>query len=374
MKSIISKAPMKIGILGGTFDPIHTTHVSMAKHAKQQLNLDQVWFIPVNVPPHKYREQLTSSEHRLAMLRLALADEPTFLIQDLELQRKTVSYTYETIQQLRDQYPNTEFYFLIGADNVEGLSRWKELEYLLSEVHFVAFKRTGHTIESKYPIILLDWEEQVMSSTAARQLGGYQYLDERVVRYMLEYRLYGLTAIHMLVAKNMPYKRFIHTMGVVETAITLARQHGLNELQCHAAALLHDYAKAMPKYQLQVMMEQYFPNEPFIPQVAHAFVGSHIIQTELLVTDTVVIDAVKYHTTGHPNMDEIAMCIFVADYIEPNRNFAGVEQARELAKTDIKLAAYYAVVKTNNHLRNQGLTIHHDSQALEEMLEKAIRK
>ncbi|MGL6008855.1 MAG: nicotinate-nucleotide adenylyltransferase, partial [Culicoidibacterales bacterium] len=322
---------MKIGLFGGTFDPIHNAHRAMAQTALVELGLAEVWFIPVYSPPHKEREQLTSSKHRVNMIELAIADESKFRVNSIELLRARVSYTFETIQQLREQYPDAEFYFLIGADNVEILPSWKNFTYLLSEVTFVAFQRPDYQLACAYPLTILPMPELAVSSTSIRQFGNYAALDERVLEYMLQQRLYGLTAIHELVFQKMSYHRFVHTMGVVETASKLAKQYGLHERRCLVAALLHDYAKAMSKQELRAYMECYFPNEPFIAPVAHAFVGSIVIQEQLCITDQVVIEAVRYHTTGHPQMDELAKCIFIADYIEPNREFPGVQEARSKA-------------------------------------------
>ncbi|MGL4973545.1 MAG: nicotinate-nucleotide adenylyltransferase [Culicoidibacterales bacterium] len=355
---------MKIGLFGGTFDPIHAAHVAMAKTAQAALDLDCVWFIPVYSPPHKEREGLTASEHRVKMIELAISGDSTFSVNPIELQRAKTSYTYETIQQLRAMNPEAEFYFLLGADNVEILASWKNLAYLLSEVTFVAFQRPEYELESQYPLIILPMPELAVSSTAIRQFQHYNQLNQQVLEYMLHHRLYGLTAIHELVYQQMNYRRFIHTMGVVEAAIKLARRYSLNERKCHVAALLHDYAKAMPEKQLQAMMTRYFPTEPFIAPIAHAFVGSIVIQEQLCMTDSAVIEAVRYHTTGHPDMDEIAKCIFIADYIEPNRRFPGVETARLKAFESLDAGVDYAITQTNAYLRAHGKTVHPDSIAL----------
>lgn len=355
---------MKIGLFGGTFDPIHNGHLAMAKTAQEQLQLDSVWFIPVYTPPHKEREGLTSGAHRLKMIEQAIADEPKFNVNKIELLRERTSYTYETVQQLRHQYPEAEFYFLVGADNVSGLRSWKKIAYLLTEVTFVAFARSSHERVSDYPLVWLEMPAQAVSSTAIRNFQDYAYLHPRVLHYMLKHHLYGLTVIHEFVFQKMTYQRFVHTMGVVETAVSLARQHGLNQRQCHVAALLHDYAKAASKAELHEYMQHHFPDEPFIGPIAHAYVGSITIQEDLCITDQEVIDAVRYHTTGHPDMGAIAKCIFIADYIEPNRQFPGVEQAREIAFADLEAGLRHALEQTNRYLQAQGKTVHPDSQAL----------
>lgn len=359
---------MKIGLFGGTFDPIHDGHLAMAKAAIDGLALDRVLFIPVYQPPHKSRTALTHADHRVAMIEQAIAQESCMQVSRIEVEQATTSYSYQSVQRLRQQYPEAAFYFLIGADNVEGLGSWRELDYLLAEVTFVAFQRPGHQLETPYPVHVLEFADYPVSSTAIRNFSRYQYVPKPVLDYMLAQKLYGLTIIHAHVANKMTRQRFIHTMGVVETAIQLAERYGLNRQQCQVSALLHDYAKGLSKQQLQVLMAQYFSDEPFIAPIAHANVGSILIQSELCITDPVVIDAVRYHTTGHPDMDAVAQCIFLADYIEPNRNFPGVVEAREQANISLDTGVAYAVQQTNQYLRHSGKSVHVDSQALENKL------
>jgi len=185
----------RVGLLGGTFDPPHKGHFSIAKAAVNSLQLDEVWFIPTYEPPHK-TEASTDSEHRLQMLRLMIAKERNFYIKTIELKRKGKSYTIDTMNELLIMYPNVQFYFIIGADMVEYLPNWHKIDNLIQLVHFVGVKRRGYKLSSRYPIIDLEIPVIEISSTLLRQRlknkKSIAYLTPvPVYSYIKEKRLYG---------------------------------------------------------------------------------------------------------------------------------------------------------------------------------------
>lgn len=200
------KVSRKIGILGGTFDPIHTGHLRLAQEVYEAMELDQLIFIPAYVAPHKVGLSYAEPEQRYAMTKLALADKPHFLVSDLELQRTGVSYTFHTIQQLKQQYPEDELYFIIGADTVPQLYTWHRIQELLQEVIFVAAARPGYTdvleqAEAQLGSVvrdrvkLLNTSEYAVSSTEIRQrvaanAGLEDLVPEQVAQYIYEHGLY----------------------------------------------------------------------------------------------------------------------------------------------------------------------------------------
>ncbi len=133
---------VKIGLLGGTFNPIHTGHLTLAQESWHQLSLDKVVFIPSHIPPHKEIEGAVSAADRLNMVRLALEGDDRFEISTYELDKEDISYSIETIRHSRDVYgPEAEFYFLSGADCAENLSTWKDIDAILESVTFVIATR-----------------------------------------------------------------------------------------------------------------------------------------------------------------------------------------------------------------------------------------
>lgn len=184
----------KIGILGGTFDPPHLGHLMIAEEVKNALKLEEVWFMPSNEPPHK-EKATTNANNRLKMLELALADNNAFKINTIEFDRKGKSYTIDTMELFIKKYPNIEFYFIIGADMVEYLPHWVEIDRLIKMVKFVGVKRPGYVLESSYPIITVDVPMIDISSTMLRKRlqkkQSIKYLiPDEVYTYIKEKQLY----------------------------------------------------------------------------------------------------------------------------------------------------------------------------------------
>lgn len=137
--------PERIGILGGTFNPVHTGHLIIAQDALEQFELDRVIWMPASVPPHKQDQGILSNELRFRMLEEALLCDPRFEISSYEMEKGGVSYSVETMRTMRDLYPGAELYFIIGSDSLVELHTWKSINELLELCRFVTFVRPGFT-------------------------------------------------------------------------------------------------------------------------------------------------------------------------------------------------------------------------------------
>lgn len=143
----------KVGIFGGTFDPIHHGHLILARNALEELELESVIFIPAATSPHKLKRTPTLPDIRLQLLRAAIEGEPCFCLDSMELDRPPPSYAVETVEALRQREPNTEFFFLVGEDNVARLSTWHRFPELSTMVQFVVLDRSGLRTGHPYPAI-----------------------------------------------------------------------------------------------------------------------------------------------------------------------------------------------------------------------------
>lgn len=184
-----------IGILGGTFDPIHNGHLLIANEVLACLHLDEIWFLPNYEPPHKEKTNFISNEERLKMLRLATMDQPFFRIEPIELERPGPSYTYDTIKLLIEMYPEARFYFIIGGDMIEYLPKWYKIEELIRLVTFVGVERRKFSSETKYPIIYVDIPKFDVSSSMIRERikegKTLKYLlPDEIIHYLKEKKLY----------------------------------------------------------------------------------------------------------------------------------------------------------------------------------------
>lgn len=131
----------KIGIMGGTFDPVHNGHLLLARQACDEYGLDRVWFMPSGQPPHKKDKHITSAKHRCAMVRLAIRGEAAFEFSDFEVLREGNTYTAETIRLLKQTFPEHGFYYLIGADSLYEIESWYHAEEVLASIPFLAAAR-----------------------------------------------------------------------------------------------------------------------------------------------------------------------------------------------------------------------------------------
>jgi nicotinate-nucleotide adenylyltransferase len=143
---------LKIGIYGGTFDPIHHGHLILAREAREKLGLEKLIFVPARIAPHK-RAPFASAEMRLSMLQAAVAGEKGLEVDDCELRRPPPSYTIDTVESVQQREPGAEIYYLIGEDNLAGLGNWRQFDRLQKIVRFVVLDRTGAQATHGYPII-----------------------------------------------------------------------------------------------------------------------------------------------------------------------------------------------------------------------------
>ena len=141
--SPLATAGQWIGLLGGTFNPVHEGHLSIAREALRLFALDAVWFIPCGIPPHKPATHLVANQHRMAMLQLAIANQPRFAALPVEMEREGESYTIDTVRQLQAHHPAASFAFIIGADTLHELHTWHNPLELLELIRFISFARPG---------------------------------------------------------------------------------------------------------------------------------------------------------------------------------------------------------------------------------------
>lgn len=159
--------------------------------------------------------------------------------------------------------------------------------------------------------------------------------------------------IRQKVQQILPKERYNHTLGVVQTAIALAKKYGINEEKAELAALVHDYAKPLPKEQLISVLKQNESDENFSEYggvLLHAPAGAYIVQEEFGIQDPEIFPAIYWHTTGRPQMSLFEKIIFLADYMEPGRSFPGIEEVRRLAEVDLDEALLATYTNTIQHL------------------------
>lgn len=334
---------MKIGIMGGTFDPIHNGHLMLGEYARDLFELDEIWFMPNGNPPHKESDSIESqTKHRVEMVRRAITDKKGFVLQLYEVERKDTNYSYLTMEHFKEVYPEDEFYFIIGADSLFSFERWVHPERLVKTCVVLAAYRDGkNTVEmenkiaylnQKYgaDIRLLKTPDIDISSTEIRHrlktgLSVEDMIPEMVFEYIKENHLFMVNIEEMQekIRKSQNETRFAHTLGVMKTAVQLAERYQADVNKAEIAGLLHDCAKEM------------------YPVLQHAPKGAELAKNDYGIEDEEILDAIRWHTTGRPNMTKLDKIIYIADYIEPNRNQAlNLAEIRHLAMINLDECLY----------------------------------
>ena len=356
----------KIGLFGGSFDPVHIEHISIAKEAIKLLNLDRLIIIPTNIAPHKKDADAISGEDRFNMLKLAFAGEKNVEISDFEIKNKGVSYSYLTVTHYANLYKNSSLYFLMGSDMLYNFPTWKNPEVITKLSNLVLISRSGSealndraikTIKELYnhKVINLNIIGKNLSSTDIRtrlklSLPINNLTSSSVINYICKNNLYEGDALYKYVVKTLPEKRRVHTLGVITTAKKLAKQLGANEKQVEIASLLHDIAK----YEDYKNYTEFKLPENCPKDVIHQFLGEFIARTKLNVKDEGVLNAIKYHTTGRANMSLLEKIVYVADLIEPSRTYKMVDDIRKAVFEDFESGFKYSVNEVLNFLQEGG--------------------
>lgn len=197
----------RIGIMGGTFNPIHNGHLTMAEEAYEQFSLDEVWFMIAKNPPHKDEKDIISDEHRITMMKLAIEPFPFFSLSKLEIEREGTTYTIDTLNQLKIEYPLNYFYFILGADSLFQIETWKSPSEIMKIAHVLSAPRYPRTLkeekerreylQKKYQadIQLISMKPIKISSMEIRErlahkLSIHDYVPKKVEQYIKEHHLY----------------------------------------------------------------------------------------------------------------------------------------------------------------------------------------
>ncbi len=349
---------LKIGIMGGTFNPVHNAHIELAKKALDQFGLDKVLFITNGNPPHKKHTSILDASIRHKMVTLAIKDYPQFEACDYEVLKQTPSYTYETLKYLKNSLKPCELYFIVGADSFHDITTWVKPRLIMEMCTLLIYQRDGYDPKSDFDSIkkdyylnvdFIDAEPVNISSTLIRKMyrngkDPSKFLPPVVSEFIKRNKIYPKWAPDMekLLKRNLSEERFAHSINVSKTAFSLALRHGFNAETARIAGLLHDCAKCIPHERMLAMCEDLDvtldETEKQIPALIHAKLGEKLAMAQFLIYNSEVLEAIRYHTLGDPEMGNIAKTIYVADLIEPSRDFDGIEELRTAAKKDIDLA------------------------------------
>lgn len=380
----------KIGIYGGTFNPPHLGHVHVAEFAVEALCLDRLLIMPSHTPPHKKLPlDSPSPQQRLQMLQMIFPGEGKIRVSDLELQRGDISYTVNTVKQVKEQYPESELILLLGTDMFLSFDSWYRWQEILCDASLAVMYR-GEKAENQRifdkkaeleaqgaNIYLMENPVIPISSTQLRRMMTFQcaeeFLPQQIRRFIEEESLYAVDAdyrdlsmedLEKTVIGLLNPNRVAHVLGCRDTAVALAEKWGEDPVNAARAGLLHDVTKALNGPLQLTLCRTYGENlNEFSfqnPKTLHALTGS-LVAGRIFGENEAVVSAVCSHTTGKPNMNLLEKIIYVADYMEPNRDFDGVQKMRELAFSNIDEALKMGLQMTVDLLKKQGREVSPES-------------
>ncbi|MBQ3823852.1 MAG: nicotinate (nicotinamide) nucleotide adenylyltransferase [Clostridia bacterium] len=346
---------MKIGIFGGTFDPPHLGHELFLKTFINRYKPDKTFVVPTRIPPHKACES-TSAERRLKMARIAFGDYAE--ISDCEIRRRGKSYTSDTLAYFKKRFPEADLYFLVGSDMLLTMDSWHEPEKIFSlaaivssprendEKLLAAMKEKAAALKENYgaKIEIMELSPVEVSSTAIR--GGAEGVSEKIAAYIEKNGLYKeseqIKAIKKELSSSLSARRYYHSLGVMNTAGELAARYGADVEKARLAGLIHDCTKEYTREEHMAVIKReniIIPDDEIgVDKLLHSHTGAAEARRRFGIEDEEILDAIRCHTAGKANMTLFEKILFIADFIDPSREYRGVENLRKTAFRDIDAA------------------------------------
>lgn len=366
---------LRLGIMGGSFNPIHNGHINAARIFTDKLNLDKLFLIPVASPPHKSAANIIEGGQRLEMCRIASQNDEKIEASDIEIKRAGPSYTVETLKELHKRYPKAELFLIMGSDmflTVNGWRNFGEISTLATlcgcarnEGELSKLESCKKVLESEYNAgcCVINIPVTELSSTEIREKIGRgeevsSLLPVGVFEYIKKYSLYSenpskeaedcmaetfddkIDYFKSILKAKLTDKRFRHTCNVSDEAVKLAKKYGADVEKARFAGLVHDIMKDTPRDEQLRTIEKYsiiLDNvEAAAPKLLHAISGAAVLKYEHNITDTDVLNAVRYHTTARAGMSLLEKIIYLADYISADRDYEGVDELRAKIYTSLQ--------------------------------------
>ncbi len=381
----------RVGLCGGTFDPLHNGHVALVKAAVDSGQIDQCFVMPAGRPPHKQHQIVSPAAYRLAMVEKAFAHMPAVVVSDMEIHQKGRSYTLDTVKRLLPKLePDSELVLIYGSDILIDLEQWHQPQDILNLCPLLLARRGGYDplqmdrladkMRQKFKarIDFFDCPELDVSSHAIRDditrkkpwrhqvpeavgrfieyHGFYQYagdldrIEPAIWHQLLDYE----TRIWPLFTR----KRLLHSLNVMLACLHLAMIHKVPLEKAGLAGLIHDCAKCLPRKEQMELAKKSGDDSMLEQDLAHAPAGMVLAREQLNVTDEDVLRAIFCHTTGCPEMSPLAMILFLCDKIEPSRHYERLQPIRDLAEKDLRQAMLLCVEEINLFLVRSKLAPH----------------
>jgi len=392
---------VKLGIFGGSFNPVHIGHLFLADKAISTLKLDRIVMIPAYRSPFKLEAEGMESraDDRIAMLAAAVAGDSRIAIDDCEIRRAGISYTIDTLEDIIARYiPEGKPSLIIGDDLAEDFPKWKDYEKILQLSDIVIARRiNAAAVDYTFPHTIIDNEVMDISSKTVKQKiadgSGWRFLVPSEARVLIEERgLYGvrpstaplsgddrsvaavILRIEAVAREVLSTIRFLHSRNTAILAQDLCRRFGLDPMSGYLAGIAHDLCKQLDAKQLMKFVKSDGKSisalEKSKPNLLHGRAAAVLLRERFCIHNKDILEAVAFHTSGNENMGPLAKVIYIADKAEVSRN---IDPAlRRMCYEENLDSIFFAVLKkTVSKLQSKDLALSEETlKLLKKMKEK----
>jgi nicotinate-nucleotide adenylyltransferase len=390
---------MRLGVYGGSYNPPHLGHLCAAAAAAQYLPLDRLLLVPAGIPPHKQLSEGAPDASKRAEMTGYMAEQAALMtgipveVSRMEIERAGKSYTVDTLRELHEEYPDAELWLLMGTDMFLSFQNWRSPDEILSYAGLCAFGRSESDTEELFSVqreyLVGRWPDArittmvlpnlvEISSTELRNAlpggEGAKYLLPQVYGYILREQLYGtktdlkhlsLETLRCVALSYLKAKRVPHVLGVESEAVRLAEKYGADVEKARFAALLHDSTKKLGMDEQLALCKHYGIELDELEQrslkLLHAKTGAALAR-DVFGADAEICSAILWHTTGRADMTVLEKVVYLADYIEPSRDFDGVDLLRAAVYRDLDEGLELGLRMSIEELTERGEQVHHDTK------------
>ncbi|MHB8962090.1 MAG: nicotinate (nicotinamide) nucleotide adenylyltransferase [Saccharofermentanales bacterium] len=397
---------MRIGIFGGTFDPIHKGHLAILDAAASGGFFERIYVVPSAIPPHKPINSISMSTYRYEMARIAVKNmnfDIPVILSDIEICRNRVSYTLDTVREISRHFNSKASIFLIcGSDVLFDIQKWHRPDELLHETGLYLALRpgyNGHTlydhiedIRNRYStrielfsadlidISSMQLRERLFSGDASAD----PFIDPGVLRWIRKNQLYDpaydfqndiqpatmqkLADYEFRLRSLISSQRLVHSLNTMKECIRLSKLFDTSPDKCAIAGLLHDCTKhsksGMYTVEDLALTDISYNDIIGIPaEIEHAYTGSVYAQRNFDIVDEDILNAIRYHTTSRLDASQMEKIVFIADKIEPGRTFHRIDEIRQISYRNLDDGLLECLRDIMLHLEKTGKTVHPDTIA-----------
>ncbi|MBR3760954.1 MAG: nicotinate (nicotinamide) nucleotide adenylyltransferase [Ruminococcus sp.] len=351
---------MRIGIYGGSFNPVHNGHIHLALTAAEEFGLDRIYLVPSKKSPHRSSDEYAPDADRVEMLRLACRISDKLEVSSYELENDRVSYSVYTVRHFREFFPDAELFLLVGSDMLLSFDKWFCYKEILSEAILCVVSRNRGDLDElrRYAgklgesgRILISSQEPVEASSTeirkkiAKNENFSCYLDKNVVQYITMRGLYSFRGENKLhydpdekkkyLKEHLSAKRYNHSLNVAAECRKLALKYNEDPDKAYFAGLVHDICKELPDNELKTFVDKcsftVCREELETRSLWHAIAGASFIKNEFGVEDIDILNSVRFHTVGRAGMSRLEEIVYLGDLISADRDYKDVDRMRKLS-------------------------------------------